>query len=183
MKAKIYRIVLPCGGTYIGQTKKHVYQRWGLHLTDLDRRRHNNKQMQSSFDNGEVDEWKFEIIESLESDDKAYINLMEQHHIKMEVNAINSYGVHVDKQARQESYRDMNNENSKKYYHKNKGERRKYYHKNKGEGMVKLSDEEVKANAKASHDKWKLNNIEKVKAYQKEYGKQYRQKMKLKSSL
>ena len=164
MKAKIYRIILPCGGTYIGQTKKHVYQRWGQHLTDLDRGRHPNEQMQSSFDNDEVDEWEFEIIESLESDDKAYINLMEQHHTEIEVNAINSYNVHVDQQARQASYKG-------KYYSK-----KVKLPKVIREPFVKLSDEEAKANKKASYDKWKLNNKQKSIMYQKEYQKQYRQK-------
>ena len=105
MKAKIYRIVLPCGGTYIGQTKKHIYQRWGQHINDVSYGKHYNEQMQSSFDNGEVDEWKWEIIEAIETDDKAYINLMEQHHAALESNLINARKMHVNEKARNKYYK------------------------------------------------------------------------------
>tara|TARA_R110001632_G_scaffold222714_1_gene354095 strand:- start:43 stop:468 length:426 start_codon:yes stop_codon:yes gene_type:complete len=125
MKAKIYRIVLPCGGTYVGQTKKHVYQRWGQHLTDLDRGKHYNKQMQKSFDNNEVDDWKFEIIESIESDDKSYINLMEQHHAALEVNLINEHKMHVNEKERRASYKEMVNSKALEYYYDNHEERKK----------------------------------------------------------
>ena len=125
MKAKIYRIVLPCGGTYVGQTKKHVYQRWGAHLTELDQKKHHNKQMQESFDNDEVDDWKFEIIETIENGDKPYINLMEQHNMALENNVINTHKVHVNDKERRASYKKMWSEKALEYYYNNHEERKK----------------------------------------------------------
>jgi hypothetical protein len=145
MKAKIYRIVLPCGGTYVGQTKKHVYQRWGAHLTELDKGKHYNKQMQKSFDNNEVDDWKFEIIESIENGDKPYINLMEQHHAALEIDLINEHKIHVNEKERRASYREMYNKHSLNYYHENKKERL------------------------AKSNEWYKNNKEKKREYNKKY--------------
>lgn len=149
MKAKIYRIVLPCGGTYVGQTKKHVYQRWGLHLTELDRGKHYSKPMQESFDNGEVDDWKWEIIEVIETDDKAYINLMEQHHAALESNLINARKIHVNEKARNEIY---------------KG---KYYNYQKKDKKLNESKYHIEQNRRA--EIWYQNNKEKKREYNKKY--------------
>jgi hypothetical protein len=140
MKAKIYKIVLPCGGTYIGQTSKHEYQRWGQHLTDLDTKKHYNKQLQESYNKGEVDNWEWEVIEVIENDDKSYINLMEQHYAALEINLINERQMHVNAKARNSHYRKhWKKEKQKEYYQNNREKIKKrtleYYHKNKSKDI------------------------------------------------
>ena len=158
MKAKIYRIVLPCGGTYVGQTKNHIYQRWGQHLTELSRNIHPNTQMQTSYNNGEVDDWKFEVIDTIETDDKSYVNLMEQHYMKLEINSINTNKKYVNGKARIESY----NEYHRKWYFQNKSNNTL---EEKGKWKNKLSEEEKEANKKRYYDK----NKDKILAYNKKY--------------
>ncbi len=121
MKAKIYKIVLPCGGTYIGQTLTHEYQRWGGHLQDLGKGKHYNKQLQESYNKGEVDNWEWEVIEVIESDDKSYINLMEKHYAALEINLINERQMHANVKARNSYYRETwLKAYNKEYYQNNK---------------------------------------------------------------
>ena len=135
MESKIYRIILPCGGTYVGQTLKHKYQRWGQHLSDLDRGVHHNPRMQESYSNGEVNNWKWEVLETIDTDDKAYINLMEQHYATLEDKLINKQKIHINKKARLESYKEYHNKKASEYYYNNhekmKQKHLKYYYKKK----------------------------------------------------
>ena len=155
MKAKIYRIILPCGGTYVGQTLRHEYQRWGAHLNDLTRNAHDNEQMQASYNNGELDDWKFEVIETIETDDKAYANLMEQHYIELENNSINRKKKRVNNKAKLKSYSKKANTPPKP--------RRKWRD---------ISEEQKKANRK----EWMENNKEKIRGYYKKYYEKNREK-------
>ena len=125
---KIYKITFPNGTHYIGQTRKHVYQRWASHLNEVQYGKHLNPRIQEVYDEYGYDDWVFEVIQTEVSDDTSYIALLEHHHIKETPNTLNrSY-------LTDEERKEKANIISKKYYSKNKEERleyqREYYKKN-----------------------------------------------------
>tara|TARA_B110000285_G_scaffold208760_1_gene249207 strand:+ start:446 stop:853 length:408 start_codon:yes stop_codon:yes gene_type:complete len=88
-KYTIYKIEFPDGSSYIGQTRNHEMIRWGQHLNDVQQNRHGNPRIQSVYDEYGYDDWVFEIIEQVVSDDSSYVCLLEQHYIKKTPNTLN----------------------------------------------------------------------------------------------
>lgn len=96
MKHIVYKIIFPTNETYVGQAKIHQYIRWGQHIADCARGVHGNKRMQEIYNEYGCDEWVFEIIESIEHDDKDYVNLVENMYIQTTPNTINSRQIKGD---------------------------------------------------------------------------------------
>ncbi len=129
MKATIYKIVLPDNTSYIGQTKMHVYERWGGHLAELRKGKHQNKGLTERYKKYGTDEWQFHVLEVIDTDDKAYINLMEQHYQTTTPNTLNERRTWENKEARDKAYKEIYKEYYKKQYHKHKEARLEYWHK------------------------------------------------------
>lgn len=128
-KATIYKILLPDNTSYVGQTMNHVYERWGAHLSDLRSGIHNNKGLIEAYNKYGTDEWQFHVLEVLDTDDKAYVNLMEQHYTKLTPNTLNEREKHVDKKARDKHYKEYRNKKSLEWYYRNREARLEYWHK------------------------------------------------------
>ena len=116
MKCRIYKITLPNGMVYIGQTKNHPIERWGQHLLECKGNRHGNSNLQESYNKGELDDWLFEVIEEVEDDDKAYFNLLESHYIALEDNLANQRNRYANSEARREVYREKYREKNRERY-------------------------------------------------------------------
>ena len=116
MKAAIYKITLPDGKCYIGQTTKHIFERFGSHLMDCSRNTHSVKAIQTSYNNGEVDDWQWEVMEIVDDKnvDKEYVNLLEQLYIRVTDNTLNK--THFSTLKDYELLKQYRNKKSKQYY-------------------------------------------------------------------
>ena len=92
-KYYIYRIEFPNGQFYIGQTSlPHVWMRWTRHIDDCKYNKHPNHLFQEIYNEHGSEDWIFETLLELESDDGFYIGLMENTIIDDHPNTINRTG-------------------------------------------------------------------------------------------
>ena len=98
-KFVIYRITFPTGQFYIGRTYHSIDLRLNRHLTSLKKGSHGNIAMQEIYNEYGSKEFNIEVLLEDESDDRCYVNLLENYLICDHPNTINYYkGRKSDKQ-------------------------------------------------------------------------------------
>ena len=156
-KYYIYRIEFPNGQFYIGQTSQpFAWMRWHSHVQYARMGKHTNQYIQDIYDDYGCDDWKFEVLLELESDDPYYVGLMETTTIDDHPNTINVRtkkpicvgGIKHkdDPKAYHKAYHrayDKQRSYSKEYYQKTKHKHKAYYQANKERISKKYYDSKV----------------------------------------